>query len=247
MACYAQLDCYYFGRKPPKHIIKTNLLSAAFRGINLQYERELKDRFTVNVGATYTPLRSVPFEDFVASYIENESDRALFRESRYAQFSLMPEARFYFGNRPSFTRFYTSAYLRYARYQPRYDMRYSMIVIDEDNTVMVMPYEIRMRGQVNMLSVGYGVGVQFNVWDDLFLDWKIVGTHVGFGFGRAKGIPSQGPIPESVQRQIEDQFASVDVPVFSISGTANDNEANIRARGPIVGVTMGLSIGYRLP
>lgn len=240
---FAQNYCYTFGNQYAPQIIKTNLLALPFNSFNLEYERLWKPNISFGLGTTFTPKSGLPLKGLYRDYIDNETGRENLENVRYRHLSIKPSMRFYFGDQPTFTKLYTTVYLKYSRYSPDFSSHYR---VNDSSTGDTYPLEINYAGAINSISLGYGVGLQFNVYDRFYLDWKIVGSHIGYAFGEVTGSPSTGFIPLSVQDNINETITKMeDFPIYRFSGEVNDTQAKFRSNGPIVGITMGLSIGYR--
>ncbi|MBE8720227.1 DUF3575 domain-containing protein [Sphingobacterium pedocola] len=239
---YAQLYCYGENVHAPQ-LIKTNLLTLPFKTFQLQYERSIKPKTSLGLSFSFTPNRSLPFQDLYIDRITDDNSRKTVEEAQFNRFSIQPEIRFYFGNSSTFTKFYIAPYLKYARYTSSFRLNYDYVDNNIDNTVSTV--EVPIKGPINTLSAGYGIGLQYNIFKDFYLDWQIIGNHYGYAFGKISGTSSQ-PLSQDIQDDISKTLQRLDdIPVYKLDYHVDDRVVEVKPNGPIIGFTMGLSIGYR--
>ncbi|TJZ61334.1 DUF3575 domain-containing protein [Sphingobacterium olei] len=238
---YGQLYCYGENADAPQ-LIKTNLLTLPFKTFQLQYERSIKPKTSIGLSFSFTPNRNLPFQDLYIDRIEDENGRKTIEEAQYNRFSIQPEIRFYFGNNNTFTKFYFAPYLKYSRYTSSFRLNYDYINTI-DNTLSAV--EIPIKGPINTISAGYGIGLQYHIVKDFYLDWQIIGNHFGYAFGKVSGTSSQ-PLSQDIQNDISRTLQQLDkIPVYKFDYHVDERIVEVKPNGPIVGLTMGLSIGYR--
>ncbi|WP_140937550.1 DUF3575 domain-containing protein [Sphingobacterium lumbrici] len=237
---YGQLYCYGENVYAPQ-LIKTNFLTLPFKTFQLQYERSVKPKTSIGLSFSFTPNRSLPFQDLYIDRIEDENGRKTLEEAKVNRFSIQPEVRFYFGNNNTFTKFYFAPYLKYSRYMPSFQLNYDYI----DNTNNLSDIVVPIKGPINTISAGYGIGLQYNIFKAFYLDWQIVGNHYGYAFGKVSGTASQ-PLSQNIQDDISRTLQQLDdIPVYKFDYHVDERIVEVRPNGPIFGLTMGLSIGYR--
>lgn len=114
-----------------------------------------------------------------------------------------------------------------------------------DNTNNLSDIVVPIKGPINTISAGYGIGLQYNIFKAFYLDWQIVGNHYGYAFGKVSGTASQ-PLSQNIQDDISRILQQLDdIPVYKFDYHVDERIVEVRPNGPIFGVTMGLSIGYR--
>lgn len=231
-----------WGDKNSEHLIKTNLLNLPLKTFNLEYERSFRPNISIGIDISFTPTRTLPFKNSIVDKITNENAKKSVDRARFNQFTIMPQARFYFGDRDVFTRFYASPYIKYSRYHANTDLFYNY---QDATTATIVPVEIPISGNLNTWSAGIAVGLQFQVLKSLYLDWKIIGTHYGFAFGKGAGkssLPLTQPLQDNIKESLEELD---DIPIYSFSHTVTGNSVEIKPKGLNIGITSAISIGYR--
>lgn len=237
----AQKYCKW-GYQKKDHLLKTNLLNLPLKTVNVEYERSYRPNISIGVDVSYTPSRNLPFKNNITTKIKNENAKKSVEEARFNQFSIIPQARFYFGDQDVFTRFYTSPYIKYSRYHTETNLYYDY----RDNAGnLASQVVIPVSGNVNTLSAGVAIGLQFEIIKSFYLDWKIIGTHYGFAFGKGGG-KSDRPLTPELQDNIKSSLQKLDdLPFYSFSHTVTDNSVELRPKGINLGITSAISIGYR--
>ena len=239
----AQKYCKW-GDKGTDHLLKTNLLNLPLKTFNLEYERSFRPNISIGEDVSFTPKRDVPFKGSIIDKITNENAKKSVEETRFNQFSIIPQARFYFGDRDVFTRFYTSPYIKYSRYQTSSTLFYNSNVVNTANSTLI-PIEVPISGNINTLSAGIAVGLQFQILKSLYLDWKIIGTHYGFLFGKGSGTSTQA-LSENLQEEIRKSLQKLDdLPFYSFPHTVTQDRVELKPKGANVGFTSAISVGYR--
>lgn len=234
-------NCSWDRRNKTEHLIKTNLLTLPLKTFNLEYERAFSERVTFGVSVNYMPRRDYLFKNRILEEVDERLDKRTIEEGRMNLFSFVPQARFYFGDRETFTRFYFAPYLKFSRYNTDLTLHYQGI--QPDNSIH--PIDIPVNGKINTYSIGYSFGLQFNVYRSLFLDWKIIGNHYGVARGKAFGY-SEYPIPLETQTAIRNDVGKLEnIPLYSFDHHIDDHIVEVKPKGIIVGFVTGLSVGYK--
>lgn len=237
----AQKYCKW-GDRGYEHLLKTNLLNLPLKTFNLEYERSFQPHISIGVDVSFTPMRDIPFKEIILDKMNNENGKRSMDEARFNQFSIIPQARFYFGDRDVFTRFYTAPYIKYSRYHTKTALHYQYQNADSG---AITPVTIPISGNVNTLSAGIAIGLQFQLLESLYLDWKIIGTHYGFVFGKGGGNSSQ-PLTPDLQESIKNSLQKIDdLPFYAFPHTVTENNVTVKPSGVNVGITSALSVGYR--
>ncbi len=237
----AQKYCKW-GQKGTDHLLKTNLLNLPFKSFNLEYERSFRPNISLGINISFTPNRDLPFKNSLTKSIEDEDPKRSLEELRFSQFSIVPQMRFYFGDRDVFTRFYASPYLKYTRYNTNTTLYYQYEFMDSD---IIERASIPISGNLNTLSAGVAVGLQFQLLESLYLDWKIIGSHYGIVFGKGSGT-SNVPLTEEIQQDIKKSLQKLDdIPIYSFAHTVDETSVTIKPKGLNIGITSAISVGYR--
>src|SRR4051812_44187724 len=83
-----------------RNMAKINLSAFAFKGFNLQYERQVASRITVALGYGKVPTAAIPYRTFIEKRIDDPS--VAVGDFRVGTSIFTPEVRFYFGERGAF-------------------------------------------------------------------------------------------------------------------------------------------------
>lgn len=233
-----------WGERGTDHLLKTNLINFAFKSFNLEYERSFKTNISLGVNVSFTPSRDLPFKSSLTKNITDENSKKSVEEARLNQFSIVPQMRFYFGDRDVFTRFYASPYIKYTRYQTNTTLYYKQEAL-VGGTLASESISIPISGNLNTLSAGLAVGLQFQLLKSIYLDWKIMGNHYGIVFGKGTG-KSNYPLTEDIQQDIKKSLEKLDdIPIYSFAHTVDQTGVTVRPKGLNIGITSALSVGYR--
>lgn len=237
----AQKYCKW-GKSDNDHLLKTNLLNLPFKSFNLEYERSFRPNISLGIGLAFTPNRDLPFKSSITKNIENENGKRSIEEAQFNQFSITPQMRFYFGDRDVFTRFYASPYIKYSHYRTNTTLYYQYSMEGSDERIEV---SIPISGNINTLSAGIAIGLQFQLLKSLYLDWKIIGNHYGFAFGKGSG-KSNHPLSGDLQEDIKKSLQKLDdLPLYAFPHSVDANSVTVKPQGLNIGVTSAISIGYR--
>lgn len=240
---HAQLRCDWGNQTD--QILKVNLLNFPFKTFNLEYERLLKPRTSWGINAIFTPERDLPFKKQLTKNIEDENGLKTLNDLRLNHFSVIPFIKFYFGDQREFTKFYVSPYIKYTRYTSTFDLHYQYLAISNDSEQEIIDVEVPLEAKINSLSVGAAIGFQFNVYRNIYLDWKIIGNHYGVLFGNGSGHSSL-PLTPEMQEDMKQSIESVnDFPLYKLAPTVTATDLEVKAKGINIGVTSSLSIGFK--
>jgi len=240
---HAQLRCDW--RNKTDQLLKVNLLNFPLKTFNLEYERLLKPQASWGINAVFTPERDLPFKKKIIENIEDENGIKTLNDLRLNQFSIIPFMKFYFGNNKPFTKFYVSPYIKYTRYTSSLDLYYQYLDISNPLEQKIVDVEIPLKATINSLSLGAAIGFQFNVFKNLYIDWKIIGNHYGILFGDGSGH-STSPLTPEMQEDIKQDIESInDFPLYKFTPTVTATDLEVKAKGANIGVTSSLSIGFK--
>lgn len=239
---HAQLHCDWYRKDKPHHLLKTNLLGLATGTYNLEYERSFRPNTSLGINVSYTPTRHLPFRDRITQNMENPNAVETVKNATFNHFSITPQARFYFGDRALFTRFYVSPYLKYSNYNGDFTFHYQYV---DETGITVATTHVPIDLTIQTVSAGIAFGLQFNLFRALYLDWKILGTHYGILLGSGNGR-SSAPLTADIQQTIKNDIESInDFPTYSSESHVTANDVSLSAKGLNIGLTTAISLGYR--
>ncbi len=237
----AQKYCKW-GQKGTDNLLKTNLLNFPLKTFNIDYERSFRPNISLGINVAFTPDRDLPFKKTLIKNIEEENPKRSLEELRFNQLSIIPQMRFHFGDRDVFTRFYASPYIKYSRYQLNTTLYYRNDLAASNGIESIA---VPLSGNLNTLSAGLAVGLQFHLLESLYLDWKIMGNHYGFIFGKGSG-ESNVPLTEDIQQNIKQSLENLNnIPIYSFSHKVDQSSVTVKPKGLNIGITSAVSIGYR--
>jgi hypothetical protein len=214
-----------------KNMAKLNLSSFAFKGFNLQYERQVSRGITVAFGYGSIPKSTIAFQSSIEDAIDDPGVNV--GNFQLGTSVLTPEVRFYVGKRGAFHGFYFAPYARISTY--------NMAVPVEINSTPRRT--VLFDGKLNNATGGLLLGSNFQLSKSLYLDWWILGGSVGSGKGNLVAATALSPMEQSTLRQ---QLEDIDIPMTTIESEVNSNGAKIRTTGTMFGARgLGINLGIR--
>jgi Protein of unknown function (DUF3575) len=213
------------------NIVKLNISALGAGGISLQYERFLKPKMSVCLGARYSIPRGIP--GFVSTGISTVST-----EFKFNSFAIAPEFRYYLGEGNG-KGFYLGIFGKY------------------DNITITAPYretlnsgqtfDADFKGKISSFGPGLQLGSQFKLGDKVTLDWWITGPYYAIGKAYIGATStnfglSQADLTE-INSTIGDDFNN---PLFDFTKiTVNNQEISLSSKLNSPRVRAGLAFGYR--
>lgn len=216
-----------------KNMGKINLSAFAFKGFNLQYERQVGRRITVALGYGMIPKSTIGFK----SYIENQIDDPDVQvgDFRLGTSILTPEARYYFGKNGAFHGFYLGPYLRFGSYKIAGPVSYTSSTNSKRSTIF--------DGKLNTITGGILIGSSWHLSKRFYLDWWILGASYGGANGNLVAVTSLTP---SEQESLRNEINDISVAGTEITADVNANGATVKTTGSMVGVRgLGINFGVR--
>jgi hypothetical protein len=216
-----------------KNMAKVNLSSFALKGFNLQYERRLTDRVTVELGYANIPTSKLPYSSFIQKQINDPGVNVA--DFRLGASVITPGFRFYVGSKGAFHGFYLAPYARFGRYSISGPVNYTAATEGTRTAIF--------DGKLHTTTGGLMIGSSFQLASQLYLDWWIIGASIGGGNGDLRATTPLTPDEQaSLQRVLND----LDVPLTRIQTAVNNTGATITTTGTMIGVRgLGINIGFR--
>ncbi|UYW01077.1 DUF3575 domain-containing protein [Flavobacterium agricola] len=229
--------------KPGKNMLKLNLLSLTVGNISLQYERLLTKRMVVSLSAGITPERGIPFYSAFKDALDNQDTKDQLQGLKYSNYAITPEVRFYFG-KESYKGFYVGVFGRYTAYDIKFPLFYDNVLSGIPGVPgNLLPKEtINLDGNIKAFSGGISLGAQWKLSKRLYLDWLVVGPHIGSSKGTLSGNKKLTALEQQKIREVIDDL---DIPLLKYHAEVNENGARMRFDGPWAGARTSLAIGYR--
>jgi hypothetical protein len=217
-----------------KNIGKINLSAFAFKGFNIQYERQIADKFTVALGYSNIPNTKVNVQKYAETY--GGTGNLQFGNFQLTTSIFTPEVRWYTSKRGAFHGFYVAPYARIGSYNISGPLNFTT---GNDKATRTAVFN----GKLNAVSGGLMLGSQFKLSKRFYLDWWIVGA----SFGRATGsLVAVSQLSETEQRDLKSALDDLDVPLTTLRSAVNSNGATVTTNGGIAGVRgLGINVGIR--
>ena len=224
------------GYQDHRNIIKTNITSLAFRNYEIQYERVLSKKLSINLNYGFIPEGTIPMLDTFEPFIDDPDAMDVLNKVQMKQMNAIAELRFYLGKGYG-KGFYLAPFYDYSKYTINgFDIEY------EDDTMTTQ--SLTTDGSINGNTFGLLIGTQFNLGKSFVLDWWIIGPHYGFGKGDIVGDSSR-PLSETEQQAIRDEINNLDIPMVRYESTVTSEGVELKLDGPWAGIRAGLSLGFR--
>lgn len=223
-----------YAQDDSKNLVKVNLFSLLGRTASFEYERVIKDKFSVNATFAVMPKGNLPFKSIIESFTGESS---ILNATQLSAISSVLEVRYYISRKKSMFRgLYVAPFVKYSNYKPSTKIVY--------NIRTKVSGEIPFEGDLNVFNAGVSLGAQWLFGDRWSLDWRVVGFSYGSVSGRLSG---KKEITNSEQIEILDQINdfSSDFGGFKFKTEINNHGVSSKINGPWYGVRTGLAIGYR--
>ena len=216
-----------------RNLIKLNLSSLAFKGFNLQYERQVGPKVTVAFGYGMIPMSSIPYKSYITKqvFIPNV-DINNFRLGTYV---FTPEARYYFGKKGAFHGFYLAPYARISSYKIKGPVVYSNNDGSKQNA--------EFSGKFTTIMGGIMAGSSWQLSDKFYLDIWFAGISYGAESGK---FTNNLPLSPADQSSLKKQLESISFSGITLKSEVNSNGATVTTSGGIVGIrALGINFGIR--
>src|SRR5690606_34792976 len=160
-------------KEEQNNMLKINFLILNLPGATLQYERKIWNKTSFGINLGYTKNQHFPFIKILTNKLENEPFvKNQLEKITFNNYSITPEIKFYFG-KDIFKGFYISPFISFARY----DIRFPLEI--HNNEVESIIHHVNFSGNFNSTTFGLSVGSQWKISKNFYLDWLIVGPHLG--------------------------------------------------------------------
>jgi hypothetical protein len=213
------------------NVVKLNLSALLTRNFSVQYERKVSPKVAVALGIHFLPFGKLPYQNIVSDIADvNNID---FTRANIGSFGIVPEVRFYPGNKGALRGFYFGPFISYSRYKTDLPINYS-------NKTGVF------NGDISTITGGLQIGFQNKLSKKVYLDIWIIGPNYG---GSSGNLIFEGKLDEVEQSAL--QFSIQDVkdnfPIkFIKSYNVNENGGDIKVKGPWAGLRgAGINLGFR--
>jgi len=222
--------------------LKTDLLN--FPSISFQYERAISKRFVVGLEFNYIGKQQFTFLKIFSNNIEDDDfTKRQLQNIKYSGYSFSPEVRIYFGKK-KFQGFYIAPFVRFASYDVRFPLE-----LDDDIKELIYN-EVTFDGKLNTATVGLSFGAQWRIYQNFYLDWLIVGPHLGTAknqlfLNRNLSMEEQHAISKTLQT-VQEGMNSIDgLDKINFDYDVDDTGAEIKFKNPWIGLRMQIGVGYR--
>jgi hypothetical protein len=231
------------------NMAKFNVLALVSGKFAFEYERRLTDRISLGAGVSFRPDKGVPFRSMVESFVDDEDLEDLVNDLTTSNFSFTPELRFYMNDRGTFNGLYVAPYLKYTNYGAGFPFDFDVNVEYEGNEVYSRTETIPLDADFSSFTAGVALGINFELTDNLYLDWRIIGPGFGFAGGDISGSTTLNAEEQaSLRESLEDLRTDLsDLPLsIKIDYDVRSDGADIDVkRSPWADIRSGLSIAYR--
>ena len=219
--------------KDRANMIKLNLSTFILKGIGVQYERKIGQRTSLALGISIIPTSTVAFKNLLEKTIDNP--RVNVDQFKVGATVFTPELRYYFGTKGTFHGFYIAPYFRLGNYHIEGPVTYNSSTGSVRTAVF--------NGNLSFYSGGLMIGSNFQLSNNIYLDWWILGV----GFGAANGnVHATTSLNVDEQKSLKDQLDRANVPMTTTSNEVNANGATVTSTGSVVGARgLGINIGIR--
>ncbi len=218
--------------------VKLNFYGFLFRTVSLQYERTLNDNSAALVHFGYTLPRSLPKSLFSIDTLTNNGSINQVSSAKFTGgIQITPEYRYYFkgeGNKG----FYLGAYLRYANYGIS-----ALALHRDDSFSMTKTYQYT--GTWKSMNIGLIMGNQWQLGENLTLDWWILGLQ--FGTNKISMTAAGDFSSTNKSEYIADVTANFKDTKFlgGLEAGMTNTEATLKFGFPSPGLRTGLCLGFR--
>jgi hypothetical protein len=216
-----------------KNMVKLNFSSLAFKGFNVQYERQVSQKMTVALSYGMIPFSTIPYK----SYIKNE---VFIPDVNLSDFNLgtsifTPEVRYYFGKKGAFHGFYIAPYARISSYRIKGPISYSAASGAKEDA--------DFEGKLKTITGGIMIGSSWHISDKLYIDWWIAGASIGGENGK---YTASLQLSSQDQASLKKTLDSISLSGITLQSEVNADSAIIRSSGTMLGLRgFGLNLGFR--
>jgi hypothetical protein len=216
-----------------KNMGKINLSAFAFKGLGLQYERQVAPRITVALGYSMIPKSGISFKGALENAIDDPDVNVGAFQLGTSIFT--PEVRYYLGKKGAFHGFYFAPYARIGNYKIQGPVSYT--------TSTNVKREAVFDGKLNTFTGGLMLGSSWQLGSKFYLDWWIIGA----SFGGANGdLIAATKLNAVEQASLKNELDEIEVVGTEITSEVNSEGATVRTTGSMVGARgLGINFGIR--
>ena len=216
-----------------KNMGKINVSSFAFKGINLQYERQVASRVTVALGYSKIPTSKIPFKSYIERQIDNPDVNV--GDFRLGTSIFTPEVRYYFGKKGAFHGFYLAPYARFGTYNIDGPVSYT----SSTNVRRSALFD----GKLTSSTGGLMMGSSFTLSKNLYLDWWILGAGIGGANGNLSAVTA---LTNDEQASLRNALNDIELPFTELQSQVTEKGASVTTTGSMAGVRgLGINLGFR--
>jgi len=226
------------------HLVKLNFPIFNQPAISLQYEYNFLKKFTAGASLNYQFKQEfLPLKIIRKNKIENNFVDHQLKNIKTTSFSFTPEIRYYFG-KEVYKGFYVAPFIRFSSYDVDFPLQYVEDKIEE------YYQQVNFLGQFNTATIGISVGAQWKLYNNFYIDWLIVGPHLGKANER---LILKSDLNSSQQKAILKSLDLIKttieetkgIPDINFDYTIDEKGGEIKLKNPWAGVRLQIGFGYR--
>lgn len=224
---------------PKKNHFKINLTSLPLSNYGFQYERAMSKHLSIALGYRTMPLGNIPLKDNIVSLANGDANmQKTLDQLLISNTAITPELRWYPGRKGYGRGFYVAPFIRFASFHGEgITVNFNKASGGTDN--------ISLSGDLTSRTAGLLLGAQWSLGKHIYLDWQIIGPHIGSGTGSLTG-KSNFTLVSSEQTAITDALKSISFPNVNTSAQVTSNSMKLSMTGPWAGIRAGISLGIKL-
>lgn len=227
-----------------KNLVKFSFPIFNQPAISLQFERNVYKKISAGLSVGYVSEQEFLILKLITERkVSNEFAKNQISNIKTKIFSITPEMKIYFG-KDAFKGFYLSPFIRYARYDVKFPLQYI------EDTMSSYYQEVTFSGKFNSFTYGLSVGAQWNVYKNFYVDWLIVGPHLGnsteklilttdLSQRQQKGITKSLDIIQKTLNKTDE------IPTINFDYKVNEQGGTVLIKNPWAGMRFQLGVGYR--
>lgn len=228
--------------------IKINLFPLLGNKISIEYERRLSKHMSIGAAVSLRPEAKLPLASTISDYIDDERLTPLIGGFRSANYSVVPELRFYTSSKGNMSGFYIAPYVKYTSHDVLVPYHFDYEINYKGKTLYDREEDIQLEGSVKSYTAGVSIGVNYKLSKHLMLDWRIIGPGYGFMDGQIAGKAMLSDVEQvGLSHELDELSESLrDMPLgIDVDYEVNDEGVNFNINNsPWATVRTGLSISY---
>lgn len=227
-----------------KNLVKISFPILNLPAISLQYERNIYKKITAGAAINYVSEQEFFFlKTFTKQKISNDFAREQLRNIKTTIFSFTPEARIYFG-KDKFKGFYIGTFVRFSNYNVSFPLEYI------ENELAEHYQRVTFSGKFKTVTFGLSIGAQWNIYKDFYLDWLIVGPHIGNATEKLFLNSNLDPLQQrGITKSLELIKTALtntsELPDIDFDYKVSEKGSEVNIKNPWAGMRLQVGIGYR--